>query len=148
MLHDWRAMMTLERPVLAYHDADFPASDEARPLRIMAEYLQPLRVVFPGGFGTFDELFEMLTLAQTRKLDGNMLILLYGSSYWKEVINFDALVRHEVITPEDLELFSFVDEPDEALKRLKQGIVLEPAAKAPPRPAFARSRHPNDSEAE
>ena len=103
-------------------------------------------VVFPGGFGTFDELFEMLTLAQTRKLDRNMLILLYGSTYWREVINFDALVRHEVITPEELELFSFVDEPGEALERLKQGIVLEPAAKAPPRPAFARSRHPNGSE--
>jgi uncharacterized protein (TIGR00730 family) len=103
-------------------------------------------VVFPGGFGTFDELFEMLTLAQTRKLDRNMLILLYGSTYWREVINFDALVRHEVITPEDLQLFSFVDEPGEALELLKQGIVLEPAAKAPPRPAFARSRHPNDSE--
>src|SRR5579863_445517 len=103
-------------------------------------------VVFPGGFGTFDELFEMLTLAQTRKLDRNMLILLYGSTYWREVINFEALVRHEVITPEDLKLFAFVDEPGEALERLKQGIVLEPAAKAPPRPAFARSRHPNGSE--
>jgi hypothetical protein len=103
-------------------------------------------VVFPGGFGTFDELFEMLTLAQTRKLDRNMLILLYGSAYWKEVINFEALVRHGVIVAEDLELFTFVDEPGEALQRLQKGIRLEPEATAPVRPAFAKSRHPNESE--
>jgi uncharacterized protein (TIGR00730 family) len=102
-------------------------------------------VVFPGGFGTFDELFEMLTLAQTRKLDRNMLILLYGSAYWNEVINFEALVRHEVIAPEDLNLFSFVDEPRAALERLRTGISLEPVAAAP-RPDFAKSRHPNDGE--
>lgn len=258
--------MSSERPVLAYHDEDFLASDEARPLRIMAEYLQPLRafrearvsetvvffgsarlradgpngryvneamelarrvtewslslpanghrlvvcsgggpgimeavnrgaalaggrsvglniglpheqrpnpyitpelsfefhyffmrklwfahlaraiVVFPGGFGTFDELFEMLTLAQTRKLDRNMLILLYGSTYWKEVINFEALVRHGVIESADLELFTFVDEPGEALARLQKGIRLEPEAAAPVRPVFAKSRHPNESE--
>ena len=104
-------------------------------------------VVFPGGFGTFDELFEMLTLAQTRKLDRNMLILLYGSAYWKEVINFEALVRHGVIAPEDLELFTFVDTPAEALARLQKGIRLEPEATPPAaRPAFAKSRHPNESE--
>ena len=258
--------MSSDRPVLAYHDEDFLTSDEARPLRIMAEYLQPLRafreakvsetvvffgsarlradgpngryveeatelarrvtewslslpdndhrlvvcsgggpgimqavnrgaalasgrsvglniglpheqrpnpyitpelsfefhyffmrklwfahlaraiVVFPGGFGTFDELFEMLTLAQTRKLDRNMLVLLYGSAYWKEVINFEALVRHGVIGPEDLELFSFVDDPATALARLQKGIVLETAAAASAQPAFAKSRHPNESE--
>jgi uncharacterized protein (TIGR00730 family) len=98
-------------------------------------------VVFPGGFGTFDELFEMLTLAQTRKLDRNMLILLYGSTYWKEVINFEALVRHGVIGEKDLGLFSFVDEPGVALERLQSGIALEPAPA--PRPAFAKSRHPH-----
>ncbi len=256
--------MSLERrPTLAYHDTEFLDSEEARPLRIMAEYLQPLRafrearvsetvvffgssrlradgpngryvaeaaelarlvtewslslpengrrlvvcsgggpgvmeavnrgaalaggrsvglniglpheqrpnpyitpelsfqfhyffmrklwfahlaralVVFPGGFGTFDELFEMLTLAQTRKLERNMVILLYGSTYWKEVINFDAMVRHEVLTPEDLNLFSFVDEPHAALEQLQRGIALEPAAGAAARPAFAKSRHPN-----
>jgi hypothetical protein len=259
--------MSLERPVLAYHDPEFLESDEARPLRIIAEYLQPLRafreahvsetvvffgsarlredgpngryvaeatelarlvtqwslslpenghrlvvcsgggpgimaaanrgaalaggrsvglniglpheqrpnpfispelsfefhyffmrklwfahlaralVVFPGGFGTFDELFEMLTLAQTRKLDRNMLILLYGSTYWQEVINFEALVRHGVIGDEDLKLFSFVDSPREALERLQSGITLEPSSGSPPRPAFAKSRHPNGDDA-
>ncbi len=259
-------MTSEKRPVLAYHDSDFLDSDEARPLRIMAEYLQPLRalrearvsetvvffgssrlradgpnghyvdeatelarlvtewslslpenghrlvvcsgggpgimeavnrgaslaggrsvglniglpheqrpnpyitpelsfefhyffmrklwfahlaraiVVFPGGFGTFDELFEMLTLAQTRKLERNMMILLYGSAYWKEVINFDALVRHEVVEQEDLSLFSFVDEPHTALERLQSGILLEPAAGPAPQPAFAKSRHPTDED--
>ena len=259
-------MSSEDRPVLAYHDEDFLSSDEARPLRIMAEYLQPLRafheahvsetvvffgsarlradgpngryveeatelarrvtewslslpdnghrlvvcsgggpgimeavnrgaalaggrsvglniglpheqrpnpyitpelsfefhyffmrklwfahlaraiVVFPGGFGTFDELFEMLTLAQTRKLDRNMLVLLYGSAYWKEVINFDALVRHGVIGAQDLELFSFVDDPATALSRLQEGIVLEAHAPTPAQPAFAKSRHADESE--
>jgi uncharacterized protein (TIGR00730 family) len=258
--------MSMERPVLAYHDAEFLDSDEARPLRIMAEYLQPLHafraarvsetvvffgsarlqaqgpngryvaeatelarlvtewslslpdnghrlvvcsgggpgimeavnrgaslaggrsvglniglpheqrpnpyitpelsfefhyffmrklwfahlaraiVVFPGGFGTFDELFEMLTLAQTRKLDRNMVILLYGSAYWQEVINFEALVRHGVIGPEDLRLFSFFDAPAAALERLRKDIVLASAAYTSPQPAFAKSRHPNESE--
>jgi len=258
--------MSPERPLLAYHDPEFLGSDEARPLRIIAEYLQPLRafrearvsetvvffgsarlraedpngryvteatelarlvtqwslslpenghrlvvcsgggpgimeavnrgatlaggrsvglniglpheqrpnpyitpelsfqfhyffmrklwfahlaralVVFPGGFGTFDELFEMLTLAQTRKLDRSMIILLYGSAFWQEVVNFEALQRHGVIAAEDLELFSFVDTPGEALRRLQQGITLESAQSMPARPAFARSRHPNGEE--
>src|SRR5215469_11893391 len=95
-------------------------------------------VTFPGGFGTFDELFEILTLAQTRKLDRSIPVLLYGSAYWKEVINFDALVRHGTIAKEDLELFSFVDDPQAALALLKERIVLAPE---PPRaPCFAKSR--------
>jgi len=95
-------------------------------------------VTFPGGFGTLDELFEILTLAQTRKLDRSIPVLLYGSGYWKEVINFEALVRHGTIAPEDLDLFCFVDEPQAALALLKQRIVLAPE---PPRaPCFAKSR--------
>jgi hypothetical protein len=73
-----------------------------------------------------------------------MLILLYGSAYWQEVINFEALVRHGVIAAEDLELFTFVDTPGEALAHLRKGIRLEP--EAPARPAFAKSRHPNETE--
>ena len=56
-------------------------------------------VVFPGGFGTFDELFEILTLAQTRKLERTIPVFLYGSSYWREVVNFEALARHGTISP-------------------------------------------------
>jgi uncharacterized protein (TIGR00730 family) len=96
-------------------------------------------VVFPGGFGTFDELFEILTLAQTRKLAGSIPVLLYGSAYWQEVINFEALVRHGTIAREDLGLFEFVDEPRVALELLQRRITLEPPA-APHKPAFAKSR--------
>ena len=65
-------------------------------------HLAQALVVFPGGFGTFDELFEILTLAQTRKLDRTIPVLLYGTDYWREVVNFDALVRHGTIAAEDL----------------------------------------------
>ena len=56
-------------------------------------------VVFPGGFGTLDELTEILTLMQTRKIERHIPVVLYGSSYWNEIINFDALVRHGMIEP-------------------------------------------------
>ena len=95
-------------------------------------------VAFPGGFGTFDELFEILTLAQTRKLDRSIPVFLYGSDYWREVINFDALVRHGTIAKEDLKLFEYVDEPKAALALLKQRVSLEDLPDA--KPAFARSR--------
>ena len=70
-------------------------------------------------FGTLDEFFEIITLSQTRKLARPILILLYGSSYWNEIVNFHALVRHGMISNDDLSLFQFVDSPKEALKRLK-----------------------------
>ena len=101
-------------------------------------------VVFPGGFGTFDELFEILTLAQTRKLDRTIPVLLYGSAFWKEVVNFEALVRHGTISAADLELFEFVDQPRAAFELLRARIELPPPA-AQPRPAFARSRCPGRS---
>jgi uncharacterized protein (TIGR00730 family) len=95
-------------------------------------------IAFPGGFGTFDELFEILTLAQTRKIDRSIPVFLYGSAYWKEVINFDALVRHGTIAAADLKLFEFVDEPRATLELLKRRIVLE--GTQAPTPAFAKSR--------
>ena len=76
-------------------------------------------IVFPGGFGTLDELMEILTLAQTRKLERRIPVLLYGSQYWSQILNFDALVHHEVISPEDLELFQYVDTPQAALTLLQ-----------------------------
>jgi len=97
-------------------------------------------VAFPGGFGTLDELFEILTLAQTRKLDRSIPVLLYGTSYWKEVINFEALVRHGTIDAADLGLFSFIDEPQAALALLKRRIHLAP--EVPTTPCFAKSRVP------
>ena len=94
-------------------------------------------VVFPGGFGTLDELTEILTLAQTRKLDRRIPVLLYGSGYWNEVIHFDALVRHGMIGREDLELFQYADDPATALRRLQAGLASETDADTP---AFAHSR--------
>ena len=101
-------------------------------------------VAFPGGFGTFDELFEILTLAQTRKLDRSIPVFLYGSTFWKEVVNFDALVRHGTIAPEDLKLFEFVDEPHGAFVRLKQRIGFTPELS--PRLRFARSRRSSEAD--
>jgi uncharacterized protein (TIGR00730 family) len=94
-------------------------------------------VVFPGGFGTLDEMIELLTLQQTRKLDRTVPILLYGSAYWKEVINFDALARHGMISAEDLQLFHFVDEPAVALGLLQNSLTVE---NDPATPAIAPSR--------
>ena len=96
-------------------------------------------VVFPGGFGTLDELFEMLTLLQTHKLDRPLLILLYGPDYWREIVNFPALVRHGMIAAADLESFRFADSPAEALEILRAGMSLEPEVATP---AFARTVTP------
>ena len=86
-------------------------------------YMAKALVVFPGGFGTMDEMFELLTLTQTRKLAKKMSILLYGSTYWKEVVNFDALLRHGMIAESDLALFQYVDDPQEAFELLKPGLL-------------------------
>ena len=96
-------------------------------------------VAFPGGFGTLDEVTEILTLTQTHNLDRKIAILLYGSRYWKEIVNFDALVRHGMIAREDLALFEFVDDPVTALRVLQRELAVEPEAKTP---AFARSLTP------
>jgi uncharacterized protein (TIGR00730 family) len=98
-------------------------------------------VVFPGGFGTLDELMEILTLQQTQKLDQSIPVVLYGSSYWKEIINFDALVRHGVISPDDLKLFRFVDEPAAAMNLLQSELLPE---REDAEPAFAHSRTSRD----
>ena len=97
-------------------------------------------VVFPGGFGTMDELMEILTLAQTDKLERRIPVLLYGSNYWNEIIDFDALVRHEMISPEDLELFRYVDDPAVALGILQSALVPEKDSKPP---ALLSSRTPH-----
>jgi len=94
-------------------------------------------VAFPGGFGTLDEMFEILTLEQTRKLDRSIPVVLYGSSYWKEIINFEAMVRHGTISREDLDLFQFADDPATALRMLQQRLTAAPEEGTP---AFAHSR--------
>ncbi len=99
-------------------------------------------VVFPGGFGTLDELTEILTLQQTRKLARRVPVLLYGSSFWKEIVDFEALVRHSMIGREDLDLFRYVDDPGTALASLQAGLGPEPEDGTP---TFARSRTQGDT---
>jgi uncharacterized protein (TIGR00730 family) len=94
-------------------------------------------VVFPGGFGTLDELMETLTLRQTRKLESKIVIILYGSSYWREIINFEALARYGMIAEEDLQLFRFADDPKSALAILQEGLDVRRPERTP---AFASSR--------
>jgi len=75
-------------------------------------------VYFPGGFGTMDELMELMTLIQTRKVRKRMGIVLYGKAYWESVINFEAMVEHGVIPREDRELFVIADEVDDAFRQI------------------------------
>ncbi len=110
-------------------------------------YLAKALVVFPGGFGTLDELTELLTLAQTEKLQKKIIIVLYGSSYWKEILNFDALVRYGMISPSDLDLFQYADDPETAFRILQEGLTryyLQPEVPLPEpeleTPAIAKSR--------
>jgi uncharacterized protein (TIGR00730 family) len=109
-------------------------------------------VAFPGGFGTLDEMFEILTLQQTAKLDRKITMLLYGEAYWREIVDFDALIRHGMISPEDMGLFTFVDDPASALRVLQRGLAPsvpqtlsgQPASGATP--AFASSRSSDDDD--
>jgi uncharacterized protein (TIGR00730 family) len=100
-------------------------------------------VVFPGGFGTLDELVELLTLCQTGKIARPIPVFLYGSEYWKEIINFEALARHGMISPEDLEIFRYVDDPKAALELLQEELTAAPSG---PTPAFAPSVTPPQPE--
>jgi uncharacterized protein (TIGR00730 family) len=86
-------------------------------------YLAKALVIFPGGFGTLDELFEILTLAQTEKLAKKILVVIYGSEYWKKIINFDAMADAGVISPQDLDLFKIADSPEESFEYLKEGLT-------------------------
>jgi uncharacterized protein (TIGR00730 family) len=86
-------------------------------------YLSKALVIFPGGFGTLDELFEILTLAQTQKLAKKILVVIYGSEYWNQLINFRTMVDAGTISPEDLELFKIVDSPEEGFEFLRDGLT-------------------------
>jgi uncharacterized protein (TIGR00730 family) len=107
-------------------------------------YLAKALVIFPGGFGTLDELFEILTLAQTEKLAKKIIVVIYGRDYWNRVINLDALVDAGTISPDDRDLFCFVDSPEEGFQVLTEGLAkyhMQP----PTRPKEAK---PEEKEAD
>src|SRR6202140_630488 len=79
-------------------------------------------IVFPGGFGTMDELWEMLTLLQTGKLPKHNLIIIYGRKYWDEVLNFRAMMRWGMINREEYNMLQFADTVDEAFQRIRSGL--------------------------
>jgi uncharacterized protein (TIGR00730 family) len=95
-------------------------------------YLAKAVIVFPGGYGTLDELFELLTLVQTRKMSKPMPIVLFGTEYWREVVDFDALVRHGTISPADINLVYRTDSVDEAydwiVRQLAEHALGQPGA--------------------
>jgi uncharacterized protein (TIGR00730 family) len=107
-------------------------------------YMAKALVVFPGGFGTMDELFEILTLVQTRKIAKKICIILYGTSFWKEVINFDALVKYGTISPEDMSLFHFADTPEAALEILQSSLTEQIGTPEAEVPAIAPSVKPDE----
>jgi predicted Rossmann-fold nucleotide-binding protein len=83
---------------------------------------------------------EVLTLVQTQKLEKKIVVLLYGSAFWKEVLNFDALVKYGMISEQDLNLFEFADDVETAFRALESGLTkhyLEPPKEVP---AIAKSR--------
>ncbi|OPZ65124.1 MAG: LOG family protein YvdD [bacterium ADurb.Bin478] len=85
-------------------------------------YLAKGLIVFPGGFGTLDEFFELITLVQTKKVLKDMCIILYGTEYWHDLINFDKMVKYGMISESDLSLFHTVDDVDTAFKILKNHL--------------------------
>ena len=95
-------------------------------------YLAKAVIVFPGGYGTLDELFELLTLVQTRKMKKPMPIVLFGTEYWREVIDFDALASHGMINDEDIGLVHRTDSVDEAyewiVRQLSEKALAQPGA--------------------
>jgi uncharacterized protein (TIGR00730 family) len=95
-------------------------------------YLAKAVIVMPGGYGTLDELFELLTLVQTGKMRKPMPIVLFGTEYWKNIVDFDALARHGMISPTDIELMYRTDSVDEAydwiVRQLAEKALGQPGA--------------------
>lgn len=100
-------------------------------------YMARALVIFPGGFGTLDELMDLLTLLQTRKIRRKLPVVMYGSKFWNEVINLEALVKWGTISPEDLDLIRFCDTPEEAYEHLTRELTTS-SGKPLPRKAFEK----------
>ena len=101
-------------------------------------FAQPCKalIVFPGGFGTLDEMWEFLTLTQTHKLGHRATILLYGSKFWKSIINFQGMLEAGTVSEEDLKLVRFADTPQEAFGILKKNLSRELRLRPTPRHPF------------
>lgn len=83
-------------------------------------YLAKALIVFPGGFGTMDEFFELLTLMQTGKIKKHMKVIVYDEKYWRHIINFEGLAEYGTIDPDDMKLFTFCNTPEQAFKEITQ----------------------------
>jgi uncharacterized protein (TIGR00730 family) len=105
-------------------------------------YLAKALIVFPGGFGTCDELFEILTLAQTEKLAKKILVVMYGSEYWKRILNLQAMADAGTISANDVNAFKMVDTVDEAFAYLQEGLTRYHLNAQPPHkaPEIAKTR--------
>jgi uncharacterized protein (TIGR00730 family) len=108
-------------------------------------YLAKGLVIFPGGFGTMDELFEILTLAQTDKLAKKILVVIYGSEYWNRIMNFQAFVDAGTVSQKDLDLFKFANTPEDAFEFLRDGLSRyhlggQPKTQAEVLPEIAKTR--------
>src|SRR5213596_3428259 len=107
-------------------------------------YLSKALVIFPGGFGTLDELFEILTLVQTDKLSKQIAVLLYGSDYWDQVLNLKPMAEWGAIAEKDLELLDYADTPSDAFEQLQAHLIanhLEPtSAQEAAAPGIAKTR--------
>jgi uncharacterized protein (TIGR00730 family) len=106
-------------------------------------YLAKALVIFPGGFGTCDELFEILTLVQTDKLSRKIGVILYGREYWDQVLNLKPMAEWGAIAEKDMELLHYADTPADAFEHLRNHLVehhLEPTAEEAKAPGIAKTR--------
>jgi hypothetical protein len=100
-------------------------------------YLAKALVVFPGGFGTLDEMFEILTLMQTEKLAKQIQIILYGTDYWNRILDLDPMVEWGAVSPGDLHLLQRADTPQQAFELLQAHLTAHHLAPATPQEAEA-----------
>ncbi len=107
-------------------------------------YLAAAIVVFPGGFGTCDELFEILTLAQTDKLSKKTDVILYGREYWDQVLNLGPMAEWGAIADKDMSLLHYADTPDEAFQHLREHLIVNhlepPTAQEADAPGIAKTK--------
>ncbi|HLP43213.1 MAG TPA: TIGR00730 family Rossman fold protein [Fibrobacteria bacterium] len=92
-------------------------------------YMAKAIVMFPGGFGTMDEMMEVMTLVQTERITKKMVMVLYGKEFWSRVLNFEHLVETGMISPEDIGLFHVVDTVEEAFKVVTNGLIANNGVK-------------------